>query len=216
MFALGLWQLQRAEEKNQRLAAIEQAAVSAPLNLQMAIDLKQEARDFPIQFKGQTQSQQFFLLDNRIQQGQVGYEVVVPVSSELGTVLVNFGWVAAPSLRSDLPKVTLSASEQEYQGILSIPLNNSLISETALFDQQWPKVVQQIDISLMAQHYQQDLLPFVVLLDADKNSVYVRDWQPVVMPPEKHIAYAIQWFLLAFAALTIFIIAHRRKTRELK
>jgi surfeit locus 1 family protein len=211
MFTLGLWQLQRADEKSQRLAAIELAAVSAPLNLNRAMELKDEARDFPIQFTGQAQLTQYFLLDNRVQQGQVGYEVIVPVSSLEGTVLVNFGWIAAPALRSELPMVSIPSVEKEYQGMLAIPLKNSLINETALFDQQWPKVVQQIDISLMAQHYEQELMPFVVLLNKDAGKEYLRNWQPVVMPPEKHIAYAIQWFLLAGAALTIFIIAQRRK-----
>jgi cytochrome oxidase assembly protein ShyY1 len=33
------------------------------------------------------------------------------------------------------------------------------------------------------------------------------------MPPEKHIAYAVQWFLLALAAVIIFIIAQIRKRK---
>lgn len=217
MFTLGLWQLQRADEKSQRLAAIELAAVSAPLSLSTAMALKDEARDFPIHFEGTAQSTKYFLLDNRIQHGQVGYEVIVPVKSALGEVLVNFGWVAAPALRSDLPAVSISGVEKEYQGMLAIPLKNSLISETAIFDQQWPKVVQQIDIGLMAQHYAQTLMPFVILLNTETDTEYLRNWQPVVMPPEKHIAYAIQWFLLAGAAPIIFIIAQRRrKSREVK
>ncbi|MDP5029849.1 MAG: SURF1 family protein [Paraglaciecola sp.] len=215
MFALGLWQLQRADEKKQRLMAIEQAAVSAPLTLSAAKELQKAARDYPIQLSGLADEQRYFLLDNKIQQGKVGYEVVVPVTTLQGRVLVNFGWVAAPRLRAELPDVQLPIIEDEYSGRVSIPLNNSLIKETARFNQQWPKVMQQMDIALMAQHYQQDFLPFVVLLDPQENVPYLRNWQPVVMPPEKHVAYAIQWFLLAFAALITFVFAQRRKiTRE--
>jgi surfeit locus 1 family protein len=217
MFALGVWQLQRADEKKQRLIAIDQAARSAPLSLNAALALNEDARDFPVYFKGQADAEHYFLLDNRIQHGQVGYEVLLVVDAESGAVLVNYGWIAAPALRADLPMVAIPAGEQEYQGMLSIPFKNSLVNETALFDQQWPKVVQQVDINLMAQHYQQKLMPFVILLDEQDNIGFVRNWQAVVMPPEKHLAYAIQWFLLAFAAITIFIIAQRRKiNREVK
>jgi surfeit locus 1 family protein len=53
-----------------------------------------------------------------------------------------------------------------------------------------------------------------VLLNAQETSSFVRDWQPVVMAPEKHLAYAAQWFLLAFAALVIFVIAQRNKLKR--
>lgn len=216
MFALGLWQLQRADEKNQRLLAIDEASLAAPLNLKDALDLKEDARDYPIYFNGRADTTHYFLLDNRVHQGKVGYEIIVPIESHSGVVLVDFGWVVAPPLRSELPSVLIPNVAHDYKGMLSIPTNNSLINETAAFDQQWPKVLQQIDISVMAQHYKQNLMPFVVLLDEDLESLYQRHWQPVVMPPEKHIAYAIQWFLLAFAALIIFIYAQRRKNRDTK
>jgi cytochrome oxidase assembly protein ShyY1 len=74
--------------------------------------------------------------------------------------------------------------------------------------------LQQTDLKVIQQHYNQDVLPFVVLLNAQETSSFVRDWQPVVMAPEKHLAYAAQWFLLAFAALVIFVIAQRNKLKR--
>ena len=55
-----------------------------------------------------------------------------------------------------------------------------------------------------------------MLLNAQDNSTFIRNWQPVVMPPEKHMAYAVQWFLLGVAALVIFIIAQRNKLKRNK
>ncbi|MEP7705637.1 SURF1 family protein [Paraglaciecola sp. 25GB23A] len=217
MFALGLWQLQRADEKNQRQNMIAQASSSDPLQIETAKQMGESARDFPVRLLGLADSQRYFLLDNRIQEGRVGYEVLTVVNSQQGNVVVNLGWLAAPALRADLPQVSIASEQQTYEGMLSIPQKNNFISETAVSNQQWPKLLQQIDVTFMEQIYGQELLPFVILLDESSDSDFVRKWQPVVMPPEKHIAYAIQWFLLAFAALIIFVIAQRRKfIRETK
>ena len=91
-----------------------------------------------------------------------------------------------------------------------------MVKETALIDGQWPKVLQQTDLKVIQQHYNQDVLPFVVLLNPQETSSYVRNWQPVVMAPEKHMAYAVQWFLLGFAALVVFVIAQRNKLKRNK
>lgn len=211
MFALGFWQLQRADEKSERLAAIQQAAETKALSLQQASTMGQQALDMTVQFNGRMDTKRYFLLDNKIQQGTVGYEVLAIVSATEGNVIVNLGWLAAPPLRSDLPQVNLNDTIEPYQGIVAIPKHNTLITETAARDQQWPKVLQQADLAVIEQHYASALLPFVILLDEQQGSGYVRKWQAVVMPPEKHLAYAIQWFLLASAALVIFIVAQHKK-----
>ena len=76
--------------------------------------------------------------------------------------------------------------------------------------------MKQTDLKVIQQHYNQDVLPFVVLLNPQETSSYVRNWQPVVMAPEKHLAYAVQWFLLGFAALVVFVIAQRNKLKRNK
>ena len=214
MFALGFWQLQRGAEKTQRLANIQQAAESNKLSLHQAINLGEQALDMTVSMEGVVDTQHYFLLDNKIQQGRVGYEVLVVADTSEGNVLVNFGWLAAPALRSELPAVSLPTVPTKLQGMLAIPKQNSLITETAAYDRQWPKILQQADLAIIAEHYAQPLLPFVILLDEELDSAYIRNWQPVVMPPEKHLAYAIQWFLLGAAALIIFILAQRKKLKR--
>ena len=214
MFALGFWQLQRGAEKTQRLSNMQQAAESNALGLLQANNMGEQALDMTVSLQGTVDTQHYFLVDNKIQQGQVGYEVLSVVNTEQGNVLVNFGWLAAPRLRSELPAVQLPTGPQNLRGMLAIPKRNSLISETAAFDSQWPKVLQQADHVIMTQHYRQPILPFVILLDEEQDSGYIRNWQAVVMPPEKHLAYAIQWFLLGAAALIIFIVAQRKKLKR--
>jgi surfeit locus 1 family protein len=215
MFALGNWQLQRAEQKTMRLLAIEQAAETEQVDLQQVSNGKiEQMLDMPVNFEGTADAEHFFLLDNKIHKGRVGYQVLVPMQTYSGTVMTNFGWVAATSSRDILPSIQINNKEMRYAGVLSLPLDNIMVKETAVVDGDWPKVLQQTDLDIIQQHYKKQILPFVVLLTAEENSLFIRDWQPVVMAPEKHIAYAAQWFLLAFAGLAVFIIAQRNKLKR--
>jgi cytochrome oxidase assembly protein ShyY1 len=215
MFALGNWQLQRAEQKTVRLLAIEQAAETEQVDLQQVSNGKiEQLLDMPVNFEGTADAEHFFLLDNKIHKGRVGYQVLVPMQTYSGTVMTNFGWVAATSSRDILPNIQINNKEMRYAGVLSLPLDNIMVKETAVVDGDWPKVLQQTDLDIIQQHYKKQILPFVVLLTAEENSFFIRDWQPVVMAPEKHIAYAAQWFLLAFAGLVVFIIAQRNKLKR--
>jgi cytochrome oxidase assembly protein ShyY1 len=207
--------LQRAEQKTLRLLAIEQAAETEQVDLQQVSNGKiEQLLDMPVNFEGTADAEHFFLLDNKIHKGRVGYQVLVPMQTYSGTVMTNFGWVAATSSRDILPNIQINNKEMRYAGVLSLPLDNIMVKETAVVDGDWPKVLQQTDLDIIQQHYKKQILPFVVLLTAEENSFFIRDWQPVVMAPEKHIAYAAQWFLLAFAGLVVFIIAQRNKLKR--
>jgi cytochrome oxidase assembly protein ShyY1 len=215
MFALGNWQLQRAEQKTQRLLALEFAAQSAQIDLQQVLRSNiDEMLDMPISFEGGADVSRYFLLDNKIHKGRVGYQVLVPMQTNSGTVIANFGWVAATNSRNILPNIQISNRNALYAGVISLPSNNAMVKETAQVDGQWPKVLQQTDLNIIQQHYKQEVLPFVVLLNEQENSSFVRNWQAVVMAPEKHMAYALQWFLLGFAALAVFVIAQRNKLKR--
>jgi surfeit locus 1 family protein len=215
MFALGNWQLQRAEQKTARLLAVELAIKTAQVDLQQVLrsDID-EMLDMPVNFEGNADTVRYFLLDNKTHNGRVGYQVLVPVLTASGIAITNFGWVAATKSREVLPRILIDDSKESYAGIISLPLNNAMVKETALVDGKWPKVLQQSDLKVIQLHYKQKILPFVVLLKAQETSSFVRNWKPVVMAPEKHIAYAVQWYLLAIAALVIFIIAQRKKLKR--
>lgn len=65
--------------------------------------------------------------------------------------------------------------------------------------------MQQIEIDKFSRLINKQLLPFAVYLDKKVSIGYKKNWQPVVMPPEKHRGYAFQWFSLACAWLMLMI-----------
>lgn len=215
MFALGMWQLQRADQKEQRISSMNKISQTTGMGLPQVLAANRDSMlDMPLKFNGQVDHKRVFLIDNKIHQGKVGYQVLAPIQTNSGVVITNFGWVAATNSREVLPSFKLDTKQLSYQGVVSFPAKNAMVSETAIIDGEWPKVLQQVDVQVMAEHYKQPVLPFVVLLNKDDTSNFVRDWQPIVMPPEKHVAYAVQWFLLALAALGIFVFAHRNKLKR--
>ncbi|MDO6840300.1 SURF1 family protein [Paraglaciecola chathamensis] len=213
MFALANWQLQRGLDKAQRMQSIDSASNSASYSLETLLTRNQDIQDLPISFSGSINPQHVFLLDNRIKQGRPGFDVYVIAQSDTHNVLVNFGWVAGKQMRDDLPEVSLPDRLNDAQGRIVLPSDNPMVTETATHDALWPKVIQQIDIQFIEQVLHAEVLPFVITL-TQSNEQFIRDWQPVVMPPEKHYAYAVQWLGLGIAAFFVYFFALRARLRS--
>lgn len=200
---LGSWQTQRYLFKTEREQQIAQKQGEISFNIKEVIEYPEDIRDLPVQLSGKTEPERVFLLDNRQHDGQVGYEVIAPVVTNYGTVLVNFGWIKAPEFRSELPDVELPSFLADEKAMVTIPGKNRFVSETATSDGLFPKVIQEVDFLRLAEFAQLDVVPFMLTLVGD-DAVFVRRWQPVVMPAIKHIGYALQWFGLAIALLVIY------------
>jgi surfeit locus 1 family protein len=135
------------------------------------------------------------------------------VDGEPRRLLVDRGWIAwnhAPGTSPVLPPLpegatAVSGIYAPYPGGGLRLGGNALAAQTV-----WPKLTLRLDAADLAADLQQPLLPGLLLLDADGGSGFARSWTPQVMPPERHRAYALQWFALALAALAAFVIVHWR------
>lgn len=211
MCALGFWQIQRAQEKTVRLAQIEKRQSSDPLSLEALLSMPNDLRDLPFNAFGALNTEKYFLLDNRLESGKVGYHVLAPLVTNQGVLLVNFGWVAATRRRDVLPEIDLPSMQLRVNGKSQIPFRNPMVSETAQVGEPWPMVIQAVDLDKLSKFSGKSLLPIVMQLDSDHSDGFVRNWKAVVMAPEKHYAYALQWFGLAVACIFIYIVALRKR-----
>lgn len=211
MCALGFWQIQRAQEKTVRLAQIEKRQSSAPLSLEALLSMPGDLRDVPFDAYGELNTEKYFLLDNRLESGKVGYHILAPMTTDQGVLLVNFGWVKATERRDVLPEVNLPILHLQVNGTSQIPFNNPMVTETAKIGDPWPLVIQAIDLDSLSKFSGKSLLPIVMQLDAEHPAGFIRNWKAVVMAPEKHYAYALQWFGLAVACILIYIVALRKR-----
>lgn len=83
-------------------------------------------------------------------------------------------------------------------GIIAPP---SALLELApeVMGQGYPLRVQNISMVDLAGHMDLTLPSWVLQIDPDSPLALNQTWIPVVMGPQKHYAYALQWFLMALA-----------------
>ena len=209
LISLGFWQLDRAAQKRELLQAYGDRPTDAAIRIDGHFALGPDWRYRRAQVVGSYDNSHQFLLDNRVQQGRVGYYVLTPLrlAQDDAVVLVNRGWVPQGATRADLPPLPAPGdAELSIEGLIDFPPQKVFVlGEGEDRDPGWPKVLQQIRLDLHAQQLGVRLLPMVLLLDKDQPGGFVREWNPVVIGPERHVGYAVQWFALAAALVILYV-----------
>ena len=105
---LGVWQLNRADEKRAllQLQGRQQGAETLVLS-STPPDFSETLLYQPIKALGRYDSDRQFLLDNQVNKGKAGYFVLTPFRLREGNtaVLVNRGWIPLGKNRADLPDI---------------------------------------------------------------------------------------------------------------
>ncbi len=209
LVGLGLWQLDRAAWKQGLVDAHEAGVQLAPVDLGWLLESGELADSRPVGVRGQYDLAHQLLLDNRIYRGQAGYHVLTPLRLAGGesVVLVNRGWVPTGPDRAVLPDLPGPSAPVAIEAITSLPTEKPFrLADIEEIRAGWPKVVQQLDMAQLEQLLETRLLPVILQLDESDEHGFVRDWQPVyTVTPDKHRAYALQWFTLALVLLVIYL-----------
>lgn len=208
LIKLGFWQIDRALEKEQRQQRISELSQRQALSLAQLLTLsglQDGINDLPIQLKGDFVGDKVFLLDNQPNKGRLGYRVYQIIESNGDAILVNLGWVQGSIDRNILPEISPITGQHTITGnVREVEVGIQLQAQN-LTNPSWPLRVQQIELDKFSQLIDKKLLPFVVYLDKKETIGYIKNWQPIVMPPEKHRAYAFQWFSLALAWISLMV-----------
>lgn len=212
--SLGRWQLGRAQEKRDMIAGYAVAAQMAPVSLEAA--LAAPGLTQTVEITGRALATRQFLHDSQTHAGQAGFHAWTPVRVEDREewVLVNRGWVAGPADRAMVPLIPVVEEVQRWRGLWRPLPRPGIRAGTNPCDRSyWPHVVQYPTVAELECLLEQPVADGILLLAPDQPQGYTRDWRPVDMPPEKHVAYAVQWFGLAAAALVIFIVVNLHSSR---
>jgi surfeit locus 1 family protein len=219
---LGLWQYHKAiarqvmqEQLNARSNEPAESLSDKILYSTNSAKTLESLRFKRFKLTGEYQPQYQFLLDNQVENTVAGYHVYTPIKVD-GTglyVLINRGWVAKPAAVvgqiAKPPMIATPLGKQNVQGDVSIPATKFFTLEATSKDsaaarnQHWQPVWQNLDLGRYAHAVPFKLLPFVVRLDKNSPSGFVRDWPPPGDRVHMHLGYAYQWFGFA---LTLFVI----------
>lgn len=208
MLGLGNWQLQRAEQKRQLAADFERRQYAEPEAVERW--LAAENSDYVrVSLRGRFVADKLVLLDNQMRHSSFGFDVLQPfeLASGQGLVLVNRGWIAADPSRRKLPDIPAVAGELTLQGYIHQPALNRMI-DGAIQQIRWPLLIQQVELPRLQRLFDQPLAGFVVRLEGPQPAALANDWPVVNVQPEKHTAYAVQWFAMSFTLLVLLVVVN--------
>jgi cytochrome oxidase assembly protein ShyY1 len=230
---LSVWQWQRGEDKLATLARIAQWEREGAVGLARLAELAYEdgraaAGRAPMAFVDGVQldfaarwvAPMVWLVDNRIVDRQPGYDVVIAVEDIVDVraagssgaapraALVNLGWVAAEGGRDALPLPAIPA-QLRVQGIFRTDVTGLLLGANVEDHGRWPMRIQQPDPAQLASWLAVPLAPG--LIQQQQGSPFHIHYRPVVLPPERHRGYALQWGLIALAVIGVALAASARR-----
>lgn len=218
---LSVWQWQRAEDKRATLARIahwerEGAVGLARLAQRSAATNGDGMR---LDFTARWIAPMVWLVDNRIVDRRPGYDVVIAVEDAdalraagsgvaAHAALVNLGWIAAEGGRDVLPVPAIPA-QLRVQGIFRTDVGGLLLGANVEDGGRWPMRIQQADPAQLAAWLAVPLASG--LIHQQQASPFHIHYRPVVLPPERHRGYALQWGLIALAVIGVALAASARR-----
>ncbi len=205
---LGLWQLDRLDERRDRNAQIE-ARLDEPARPLTGLRLEFDDDPDDLAYRnaiveGVYRAEDEFISVGRVYGDVKGALVATPLDLEDGSVLI----VVRGIVPGDTPGPPLVGYETPtapvvLQGRLSAGEEPSRIEEPAP-DSGDLTSLSRVDLAFVDEWVEGDVLPFALLLDDQVPSGAAGE--PVPIPNEEltegsHLGYAVQWFAFALIAL---------------
>ncbi len=211
LIALGNWQLQRLEWKERIIDRIETRTERSPVSLERAIELSKQWGDpnyLRVEAKGRFHNDRERHYYTISQDGRPGWRVIAPLETASGRIiLVDRGYV--PEDRKD-PSTRVSG---QFQDVVTVTGLLRTSEEPNLFSPANNEEANQWftrDLSTMAGSMfpsgTVEVFPF--FLEADAGEVpggWPKGGQTRLELPNKHLQYAVTWFLLAACLLAVYV-----------
>lgn len=208
---LGIWQLERAQEKIELHNDLLEMAKQAPDAIEHIPLAGREYDAIQLQNRqvvltGRYLNEQSIFLIYQTYQEQLGFEVITPLrlTHRDEIVLVSRGWTGANSyeaLRDNLPKID---GEQQVLAQIYVPRAAEAERGTGVDALEagsvtWPLLIRHLNTKEMQALFDSPLFPYVVRLNEKQAGVLVRHWPAVSVDTGRNFSYALQWFAMAIA-----------------
>ena len=204
LLSLGFWQLDRAEEKR----GIESTIVAAQSNPAQLVEANEilDKEHYRVLLNGYFDTNKQFIYDNQIVKGNAGYYVLTPFVLNTETaILVNRGFVPWYGKRGELVDIKIDGHQSTIEVGLIKP-KQRIELESQEIDTTFPILIQSLDHDQLSQLSNYQIIPMLAQLDVKASNGFFRQWKPFYGSVDKHLGYALQWFLMA---LVLSIIAIR-------
>ncbi len=201
LISLGVWQIHRGDEKKRIQIEFDQRHGANPILLNHDDAIYGNQNYFPVLAEGRFDNKHNFLLDNKVHQHQIGYEVLTPfiLKNSAYVILVNRGWIPQGKNRKILPLIKPIKGNTIITGLIVWP--TKAFSFKTVAEKKWPQRIQTLDPQFLSQKH---LQPFIVVVSTRQYYSFIPLWQAVTLHASRHYAYAFQWFCLSITLLIAF------------
>ncbi len=215
--ALGMWQLDRYQERRLENEVLRLRYEAAPEDLDALLgavgDDVASLEYRRVTLVGEYEPGGEVLLRSRVYQGTAGFGVVTPLVTEGGyTVLVDRGWVP---MELDTPPVTVVLPPTERIGVSAVVRAGQTAGRIGPVDDPDGNVLSRVDLDLLAGRYDNLAPVWVQIVSEDRTGgLPVPSAPPVLDSAGPHLSYAIQWFSFAVISASGFYFLVRRAARR--
>ena len=195
--SLGFWQLDRADQKRTIEASIQKANTGV---VELIVNQNEllNKEYYEVRLQGSYISDKQFIYDNQIVDQASGYYVLTPfvLTGQSNAIMINRGFIPWNGRRDQLDDIAVDSTSREIKIQVSRPIKRIEL-KTSDISNQFPVLIQAIDFDVIEEISSTSFVDVIGLLDPSSDDGFVRKWEPYTGSIEKHIGYAIQWFLMA-------------------
>ena len=197
LVSLGFWQLDRADQKRTIEASIQKANTGV---VELIVNQNEllNKEYYEVRLQGSYISDKQFIYDNQIVDQASGYYVLTPfvLTGQSNAIMINRGFIPWNGRRDQLDDIAVDSAFREVKIQVSRPIKRIELKASDISNQ-FPVLIQAIDFDVIEEISSTSFVDVIGLLDPSSDDGFVRKWEPYTGSIEKHIGYAIQWFLMA-------------------
>jgi surfeit locus 1 family protein len=197
----GNWQRARMDAKASLRAQLDAATARAPVPLPQDVADWSAWRFRPVTATGTFDADHQILIDNKVHEGNVGFDVVTPLRLNDGRiVLVDRGFVSAGPSRQLLPIAPPPSGSVTVRGRINLPATQYFeLGHEMPAGPLW----QHLDVQRYAEATRLSVLPVVIeaTMPTGGDDALARDRPAPDLGIERHRIYMVQWY--AFAAIAL-------------
>ena len=214
LFAIGCvflseWQFERRAHRVAQIAVVDANYDAKPVSIESLLGKRHSDEEIlwrPVTAVGRFLNDKALLVRNRPQNGQPGFELVVPFASPQRTILVDLGWLPTGNLQDSPDKVPLPSTSAQR-------ITVRLILTEIKIDRDAPKgQVANLHLPTIADVTQMPIdLKWYGQLNSGNYEKLPKQLTKPSTDEGNHLSYAIQWVMFALLGFAVLIWAYRKE-----
>ena len=213
MISMAQWQATKAQYKVNLEEKIAERKNLPAISLDELPRTNDERLFLPVVVNGLYDADKYFLLDNRVVNGRVGYDVYTPLHrADDSVILVNRGFVVQGASRDHLPEVLTPDFEFSVKGLLDNPPSKTVVlADNVNQSNTWPVVLQYLDLEEVKTMLGKPVFDMIIRLDENEEYGFTRVIPALNLFSAKNTGYAFQWYAMTMALIIIYFTVNTKK-----